>query len=185
MNISLVRRHFQKAWNFSVLTSHNVDLTQAYYSLQQESLVSDKMFLYVSFNTSPQLDGSLIELNGQKWLVSKNMKELANTELYEYHLYPATDVLELIEQNTVSNDLGININSVGTIYSIPCYFTIYSTKERVGQPVEANQQTFFIAANSMPNINGVYTLRYKGLNYKINSYETAVGIVQIKATWNL
>lgn len=185
MDISQVRRHFQKAWNFSVLTSHNINLSQAYYSLQQESLISDKMFLYVTLNVSPQLDGSLIELNSQKWIVSKCMQEHSNKNLYEYHVYPATDVIELSEINTVSNDLGTNVSTMGSIYTIPCYVSIYSMKERVGQVTESNQQVFYIAANSLPNYHGVYVLKYRGLDYKINSYEWAIGIIQIKATGNV
>lgn len=188
MNISRVRKFFQKTWNFSMLTSYNKDLSTATYSLQQESLNSDNMLLYVTSEIIPELEGSLIEADGQKWIVAVAMKEVVNENLYEYRLYPVTDTLELISMVTQENAIGENITAEGEITTLHCYVDDYSLKERTvptAQPVESYQQAFLIAFNELPDYRGIYILKYNGVPYKIDSFEKNVGLLKIRATENL
>lgn len=189
MDISQVRRKFQKPWDFSVLTFYSIDLSQAYYSLQQESLNSDDMLLYITSNIIPKLEGSLMISKGQKWIVAKAMKEVVNQDLYEYLMLPALDTLTLKEYNTRTNALGVNIvDESGIIHTLNCYLDDYSLKERTvptAQPVESYQQVFIIAANELPEYDGVYELVYRGINYKIDSFEKVIGVIKIRATENL
>lgn len=189
MDIHQVRRRFQTLWNFSVLTNYNVNLSTAYYSLQQGSLTSDDMLLYVTSKINPELNGSLIELQNQKWIVATSFKELVNQDLYEYRLYPITDTFILKTMETTSNALGVNIVSdTGVEKIMNCYIEEYSLKERTvptAQPVESYQQSFIIAANELPDYRGTYELTYKGHRYKIDSFERSVGLIKIRATENL
>lgn len=188
MDISRVRMKFQKLWNFTVLTSYSINLNQAYYSLQQESLNSDDMLLYVTSTINPMLEGSLIEAYGQKWIVLVSMLEVVNKDLYEYKLFPATDIIVLQEFILQENALGSSAPSLGASYTIPCYLDEFTLKERSNpsaQPAEANVQSFIIAFNSIPDYKGHYVLTYKGLDYKIASFERDNGIVKIRAVENL
>jgi len=189
MDISQVRRRFQKLWNFSVLTLHNVNLSTAHYSLQQGSLNSEDMLLYMTLGINPELNGSLLELDGQRWIVATSFKEAVNQNLYEYKLLPVTDTFILKTMETTSNALGVNIVSdTGIEKTMNCYIEEYSLKERTvptAQPVESYQQSFIIAANELPDYRGTYELTYKGHKYKIDSFERSVGIIKIRATENL
>ena len=189
MNVAQVRRKFQKIWDFFVLTKYSIDLSTACYSLQQGSLNSDDMLLYVTSEVVPNLEGSLIESQGQKWIVVLAMKEVVNQNLYEYRMLPATDTLILREFNTVTNALGVNIISNSDVsHTLHCYIEEYSLKERTvptAQPVESYQQSFIIAANELPVYTGTYELIYRGIKFKIDSFERSIGIVKIRATENL
>ncbi len=189
MDISQVRRKFQKTWNFSVLTNYNVNLSTASYSLQQGSLNSDDMLLYVTSKVRPELEGSLIESQGQKWIVFQAMKEVANKNLYEYRLYPVTDILSLKSINIQKNDLGaVLVDSTGEVIILHCFVEEFSMKERAvptAQPVESVQQSFIIAANELPDYRGAYELYYRGLKFKIDSFERSIGLIKIRATEDL
>jgi len=189
MDIAQVRRRFQKEWNFSVLTLHNVNLSKACYSLQQGSLNSEDMLLYITSEVNPNLVGSLIELQEQKWIVYLAFKELVNQNLYEYKLLPVTDTFILRTLDTETNALGVNVvTDSGEDQVMSCFIEEYSLKERAvptAQPVESYQQSFIIAANELPDYHGTYELSYKGLKFKIDSFEKAVGVVKIRATENL
>ena len=185
MDISLVRRHFQRSWDFSAITNYTQNLFQAYYSLQQESLNSDDMLLYVTNPFKPELEGHLIESKAQKWIVYQAMKEVVNQQLYEFRLYPAIDTLILRTVTTASNAIGtVKVTQSGASYVLDCYILEYSIKERsvpTPQPGESNQQTFIIAAQQLP-VGGAYVLSYKDKDYKIDSLEPLFGIYKIKAT---
>ena len=189
MDMSQIRLRFQKLWNFSVHTNYSVNLSKAYYSLQQGSLNSDDMLLYVTSTVVPNLEGSLIEAEGQKWIVALGMKEVVNKDLYEYRMYPVTDTIVIKEINTASNDLGlVLVDDTGTETTLHCYVEEYSLKERTvptAQAVESYQQSFLIAANELPDYRGTYTLSYKGIRFKIDSFERAVGLIKIRATEDL
>ena len=189
MDMSQVRRKFQKLWNFSVLTNYNVNLSTAYYSLQQGSLNSDDMLLYVTSTVRPELEGSLIESQGQKWIVFQSMKEVVNQNLYEYRLYPVTDTISLKSINIQENDLGaVIVDDTGEVITLHCFVEEYSLKERsvpTAQAVESYQQSFFIAANELPDYRGAYVLSYNGLKYKIDSFERSIGLIKIRATEDL
>jgi len=189
MDLSLIRRKFQHLWNFTVHTNYNIDLSTAYYSLQQGSLNSDDMLLYVTSEVIPKLEGSLIELQGQKWIVYLSMKELVNQNLYEYRLYPATDTLVIKAINIQTNDLGaVLVDDTGEETILHCYVEEYSLKERTvptAQPVESYQQSFFIAANELPDYRGTYELYYRGIKFKIDSFERSIGLIKIRATEDL
>lgn len=188
MDIARVRLKFQELWNLTVFTSYSVDLNQAYYSLQQESLNSKNMLLYITSTINPQLEGSLIGGDGQKWIVYLAMLEVVNKDLYEYRLFPTVDTILLQEFLVQENALGASTPSLGTSYEIPCYLEEFTLKERSNpssQPAEANVQSFVIAYNSLPDYKGHYMLTYKGLSYKIASFERDVGIVKIRAVENL
>jgi len=155
MDISQVRRKFQRLWDFTVLTNYSEDLSTAYYSLQQESLNSDDMLLYVTSSFKPDLEGSVIESNGQRWIVYQIFKDLVNKELYEFRLYPVLNQVTLKEVNLSSNDLGlVQTEGPDTEYVLDCYVEEYSLKERAvptAQPVESYQQQFIVAANQLPD----------------------------------
>lgn len=189
MDITQVRRRFQKKWNFSVLTLPRVDLSTAYYSLQQESLNSDDMLLYITSVVRPNLEGSLIESQGQKWIVYLGMKEVVNQNLYEFRLYPVTDQITMTQKTTTTNAIGTTIVSgSGTPVTLDCYVEEYSLKERTvptAQPVESYQQSFLVAANQLPDYRGIYELTYRGLRFKIDSFERLIGLVKIRATEDL
>ena len=189
MDIAQIRRKFQTLWDFSMLTNYSIDLSTAYYSLQQESLNSDDMLLYVTSSVAPSLQGSLIESQGQKWIVALAMKEVVNLDLYEYKMFPVTDTITLTQLVTQENALGINVMAdVGVDITLHCYVEEYSLKERTvptAQPVESYQQSFLIAANELPDYHGTYELSYRGIKFKIDSFERSVGLVKIRATENL
>lgn len=187
MDISQIRRKFQHLWNFSVLTNYSIDLSTAYYSLQQGSLNSDDMLLYVTSEVVPKLEGSLIESQGQKWIVYQSMKEVVNQNLYEYKLYPVTDTLILKVINTQTNDLGaVLVDDTGEELTLHCFVEEYSLNERIkAQPVESFKQSFFIAANELLDYRGVYVLYYRGIKFKINSFEKSIGLIKIRATEDL
>jgi len=189
MDISQVRRKFQHLWDFTMLTSHNVNLSTAYYSLQQESLNSDDMLLYVTSDVVPSLEGSLLELEGQRWIVYLAMKELSNKKMYEYRLFPVTDTITIREVNTASNALGmVKVDDTGELITLDVFVEEYSLKERIvptAQAVESYQQSFLVAANQLPNYRGTYILTYRGLNFKIDSFERSVGIIKIRCTEDL
>jgi len=189
MDMSLIRRKFQRLWDFTIHTNYSTNLSTAYYSLQQGSLNSDDMLLYVTSEVVPSLEGSLIESKGQKWIVYRVMKEVVNLNLYEYRLYPVTDTLVLKVINIQSNDLGsVLIDDTGEELTLHCFVEEYSMKEKTvptAQPVESYQQSFFIAANELPDYRGAYELSYRGLKFKIDSFERSIGLVKIRATEDL
>lgn len=185
MDISLVRRHFQRSWDFSAITNYTENLFQAYYSLQQESLNSDDMLLYVTNPFKPNLEGHVIEAKAQRWIVYQVMKEVVNQQLYEFRLYPAISVLTLKVIDTAKNAIGtVSTVQTGASYALDCYVLDYSIKERsvpTPQPEESNQQTFIVAAKQLPP-GAAYVLSYKDKDYKIDSLEPLFGIYKIKAT---
>ncbi len=189
MDMTQIRLKFQKLWNFSVLTNYNVNLSTAYYSLQQGSLNSDDMLLYVTSTVVPELEGSLIEADGQKWIVALAMKEVVNSNLFEYRLYPVTDTISLKAINIQENDLGaILVDDTGEETLLHCFVEEYSLKERTtptAQAIESYQQSFIIAANELPDYRGAYVLTYRGIKYKIDSFERVIGTIKIRATEDL
>ena len=188
-DISRTRLKFQRKWDFVVHTNYSIDLNQARYSLQQGSLNSDDMLLYVTSKVLPSLEGSLIESRGQKWIVALAIKEVVNQDLYEYRMYPVTDEIILSELVTTTNAVGTNlVSDSGPSTTLYCYVDDYSLKERTtptAQPVESYQQAFFVAANQLPNYRGAYVLTYKGLKFKIDSFERLIGLIKIRATEDL
>ena len=189
MDISRVRLAFQKKWNFSFRTNSSIDLSQAYYSLQQESLNSDDMLLYVTSQIRPVIEGHVIEAEGQAWIVFQMFKEVVNQSLYEFRLYPVFDQVMLKQLGVASNDLGlvpVDGPSIGIIAD--CFIEEYSQKERTvptKQPVESYQKSFIIAAEQVPDISTGYDLYYKGEKYKIESLENTYGIIRVRATKDL
>ena len=188
-DISRTRLRFQRKWDFIVHTNYSIDINQARYSLQQESLNSDDMLLYITSEVVPELEGSLIESQGQIWIVATAMKEVANQDLYEYRLYPATDTITIRAINTITNAIGtVLVDDSGVETILNCYVEEYSLKERTvptAQAVESYQQSFFVAANQLPDYRGAYVLTYRGLQFKIDSFERSVGLIKIRATEDL
>ena len=188
-DISRLRMKFQHKWDFIVHTNYSIDLLQARYSLQQESLNSDDMLLYITSEIIPSLEGSLIESKGQKWIVASVMKEVNNQNLYQYLLYPVTDTITIKEVSTATNAIGtLIVDDLGKETVLDCFVEAYSLKERTmptAQPVESYQQTFFIAANQLPDYRGAYVLSYRGLKYKLDSFERSIGLIKIRATEDL
>lgn len=189
MDISKVRLRFQKAWNFTVLTNASVIISQARYSLQQESLNSKDMLLYVTCKTMPLIESHVIEGEGQRWIVYLAMKEVVNTDLYEFRLFPVTGSFTLEALNIATNDLGMMpASGDGETTEVDCYIEEYSLKERTvptAQPVESYQQSFIVAASSIPDYHGAYKIYYKGIKFKVDSFERTAGMVRIRATEDL
>lgn len=188
MNIHNVRARFQESWDFIVLTNYLADLSTCRYSLQQGSLNSDDMLLYVTSQFVPKLEGHLIEAKNQKWIVYQRIKEVVNHSLYEYRLFPAIDTFELIEVVTVKNSIGTKVMSEKAPITMHCFIEERSAKERAVptvQVVESYQQTFIVAQEELPDYRGDYLLRYKGVKYKIDSFELLFGGLRIRATENL
>ena len=189
MNIKNIRQKFQKKWNFLFLTSYYLDMSTAFYSLQQGSLNSDDMLLYVTVRNNPKLEGELIHLEGQTWIVASGFKEHSSRDLFEYKLYPANDILHFKVVHKIKNDVGIvELKETSEIVKVPCYVDDYSLKERTSptkQVNEAFQKSFFIAANSLDIINKVYILFYRDQAYKLESLERSIGLIKVRATENL
>jgi hypothetical protein len=189
MDISKVRLKFQRSWDFIIHTDASIDLSQALYSLEQGSLNSDNMLLYVTNLTLPPLEGHVIESHSQKWIVFKMFKEVVNEKLYEFRLYPVLGSLILRQVNSETNDLGlVPVSGPTTSYTLDCYIEEFSQKERTvptKQPVESYEQTFLVAAKQMPTSLEAADLIYEGHKYKIGSFEHLNGIVKIRATKDL
>ena len=184
MNIHLVRRKFQVLGNITVSTDTNIDLSHLPYSLQQESLNSEKMLLYITTSVDLQLEGHLLIIKDQKWIVYQAMKETVNNQLYEYLLLPATDNLTIKFVSIEENALGlIETNQPTTETTVSCYVGDRGIKERGSlPPVETIQQVFFVANKEMPNTSIPYEIYYFGKKYKINSTERVVGVIKFRLT---
>ena len=76
------------------------------------------MLLYVTSTTPPMLEGSLLELNGQKWIVAIGMLEHFNASLYQYKLYPTIDTITLTELSIASNAIGVD--TLHPLAALPC-----------------------------------------------------------------
>jgi len=186
MDIHLVRRKFQTTGNIFINTNPNVDISHVPYSLQQESLNSIDMLLYLTTAVDFALEGHILEIKGQKWIVFEKFKEVVNTQLYEYKLFPVTDILMVRFLNIETNALGkINSPGVGLEKVVNCFVDTRGLKERSVpslQPLEAIQQIFYVARYEIPEDTVPYEIYYQGQKYKIDSTEKIIGAVKLRLT---
>ena len=187
MNIHRVRMRFQHSWDFIVTTNALLTYPQALYSLQQESLNSIDMFLYVTNEDFLELEGHVIEAKGQRWIVAESFKEVVNTSLWEYKLIPVVDTLTLVIKDTSTNALGVIADANPPIeLTVDCGYDDYTMKARDNQPIEAYQQVFLVATKAMaPGYDKATYFTYQGRKYGIDSFESLAGVVKIRATEDL
>ncbi len=179
MDIHQVRRKFQIVGEITVSTNTSLDISHVPYSLQQESLNSINMLLYITTATNLQLEGHVLNIKNQLWIVKKVMKETVNTAVYEYLLLPVLDVLVLRILNIVTNDIGVQLEGIPSDYTVNCFIDDRARAVRSNQLVDVIQQTFFVAIEEMP-VDEVYEAYYRGRKYKISSLERLIGVVKLR-----
>ena len=199
MDLSLVRLKFQKIWNNFLRTNYSGDLSQVHYSLQQESLNSEDMFLHITSPTNPQLEGSLIEISAQRWIVQKAMREHVNKDMWIYKLLPTHCKITLALSVTTKNAIGSTsaddtidgndklvdgavLHVISGVYD--AFLDFYDRKERLSptaQPVDSFEQNFFIAVNQLENPKLPYVMYYGMDRYKVGSIERVAGSFKITA----
>jgi hypothetical protein len=186
MDIHLVRRKFQRTGNIFVDTDANIDLSHVPYSLQQESLNSINMFLYITTAVDLALEGHVLTIKNQKWIVQESMKETVNTQLFEYKLYPVTDLINVRLLDIRTNALGLIDKTGASIeHLVHCFVDDRGLKERAvpsAQPVEAIQQIFYVARYEMPDVSSPYEVYYQGNKYKVDSLEKISGAIKLRLT---
>jgi len=179
MDIHLVRRRFQTVGEITVVTNPNIDISHVPYSLQQESLNSVDMLLYVTTDVDLQLEGHVLNIKNQLWIVKKFMLEVVNTKLYEYLLLPVLDNLTLRVLDIVTNAMGVTQEGTSIDTVVNCFIDDRSRAVRSDQPLDVIQQTFFVAVQEMP-VDEVYEVYYRDRKYKIASMERLVGVVKLR-----
>jgi len=157
------------------------------------------MFLHITSTSNPRLEGSLIEISQQRWIVQKAMREHVNKDMWIYKLLPThTKILlavQVVTKNAIGssqandtvdgNELmldGTDLNIVSGTYD--AYLDFYDRKERLSptaQPVDSFEQNFFIAVNQLENPRLPYVMYYSGDRYKVSSIERVAGSFKITA----
>ena len=179
MDIHLVRRRFQTLGKINVVTNPLVDLSQVPYSLQQESLNSIDMLLYITTENNLHLEGHVLDIKQQLWIVKKFMKEVVNTHLYEYLLLPVMDKLILRILTVSTNAMGIVNEGASENLEVNCFIDDRARAVRSEQPLDVIQQTFYVAVEEVP-VAKIYEAFYKTRKYKIASMERLVGVVKFR-----
>lgn len=203
MELSNVRRRFQTQIDFFVPAKYTIKIFHESYSLQQDPLTSEKFLLYITSKLNPQLDGYLIFIRKQPWLVYKYFMERSNKDMYEYQVMPANDFVTIKALQTTTGLMGQNLKSQSTdgnevlldgndqlIFNneFHCYIDRLDRKERVQpttQPVDAFEQTFVLARSQLVDYHLPFTLQYKGDDYKVMSSTSDYGVIKIRATKDL
>jgi len=182
MDIRNVRSKFQKDIDFLVVTNYTTDLSHASYNLQQESLNSD-VFLHIRNNAAPNLEGHLININSQEYIVYKQLKEPFSLNHYIYQVLPVFVQVEVAEITTTQNAIGASNPVVGEYCSYSAYLDTNATTEMrrpTQQPVQMYKQTFSFAAEQL-DVSKEYSLKYEGRFFKLKSRLSDNGIVKIIA----
>jgi len=173
---------FQQNIDFLVLTDYFTDLTHATYNLQQGSLNRD-IFLHIRNNMPPNLEGHLISISNQEYIVYRNLNEPFSNDHYTYELLPILVQVELAIISTEKNAIGTSSPEIGQYTLFPAYLDTFATTEMrrpTQQPVQMYQQEFVFATEQL-DLDSDYKLRYQGNYFKIKSKLSDNGVVKLFA----
>ena len=182
MDIKNVRGFFQQSIDFFVLTEYTTDLTHATYNLQQGSLNRD-IFLHIRNDLPPNLEGHLISIGNQDYIVYRNLNEPFSNKHYSYELLPLFVQVEIAEVTAASNAIGTAKPVIGTYKLYPAWMNTYATTEMrrpAQQVVQMYQQEFGFATKQL-DLTKEYKLKYSGNFYKIKSKLTDNGLIKLFA----
>ncbi len=182
MDIKNVRAKFQQNIDFLVLTDYTIDLSHASYNLQQGSLNRD-IFLHIRNEMPPNLEGHIVSISNQDYIVYRNLNEPFSNEHYSYELLPLFVQVEIAEVTTVPNAIGTSKPTIGTFKIYPAWMNTYATTEMrrpAQQVVQMYQQEFGFAVQQL-DLTKEYKMRYSGNYYKIKSKLTDNGLIKIFA----
>ena len=182
MDIKNVRSMFQTTIDFSIVTNHAIDLSHASYNLQQGSLNRD-IFLHIRNDMPPNLEGHIISVYNQDYIVYRNLNEPFSHDHYTYELLPILVQVELAEITTVPNAIGTSKPVVGPYTLYPAFLDTYATTEMrrpTQQLVQMYQQEFVFASEQL-DLSKDYKLKYQGNFFKIKSKLSDNGVVKLFA----
>lgn len=182
MDIKNVRSKFQTAIDFSVVTDYTTDLSHASYNLQQGSLNRD-IFLHISNEIPPNLEGHIISVFNQDYIVYRNLNEPFSNNHYTYELLPLLVQVEVAVVTSSSNAIGTSKPSIGTYQIYPAYLDTYATTEmrRPTQQLVQMYQQEFVFAKEQLDLTKSYKLKYQGNFFKIKSKLSDNGVVKLFA----
>ncbi len=182
MDIKNVRGFFQNVIDFSIATEYTTDLNHASYNLQQGSLNRD-IFLHIRNELPPNLEGHIVNISNQSYIVYRNLNEPFSTKHYTYELLPLFVQVEIAEVTTEANAIGGGVPVIGQYKIYPAWMNTYATteiKRPAQQVVQMYQQEFGFALHQLP-LDKEYKLRYAGNSFKIKSKLTDNGLVKLFA----
>ncbi len=203
MEISAVRSRFQKKVDFFIPAKYTGNVFHKSYSLQQDPLTSDKFLLYITSSSNPTIDGLMMFIHNQPWLVYKHFLERSNKNMFEYQLMPANErvgIKALITRENALGDVTDGLSTDGNTTLVDgnvdlifdndfhCYLDSFDRKERVqptAQAVDAFEQTFILAQAQLQDYQAPFTIYYKGNAYKVMSSTNDYGVIKIRATQDL
>ena len=186
MDISQVRAHFQHPWDITSVTDPNINSLEAVYSLEQDPVGNKGIFLHVTADSKIPLEGHLLNIRQQPFIVYRQIKEVVNKNLYQFQLYQVTGQITLKALVMQKNAVGL----VKASLSVPdlvldTYLEYASMKEKTvptSQPGEVFQQLFIVGKEQFTNASEAFELYYQGLKYRYDSIELVNGIYLIRAT---